>query len=69
MCPCLKENQQCSGLHWEECCQKVKEGDRSLLVSSGEVTLGVLDPVLDSPIQGRYGSTGENPMKGHKDDE
>lgn len=68
MDPFFKESQQCSGLQWKECCQKVQEEDCSSLFNTGEGAPGVLVPVLDSSVQGDYGSAGENPMKGQKED-
>lgn len=40
--------------------------DLSPLLSTGEVTTGVLYPVLDSPVQEKHGITGKSPVMGHK---
>lgn len=55
MCPHSKEGQQHPGLHEEECCHPVQEGDPSLLTNPGETTSGVLGPGLGSSVQERYG--------------
>lgn len=46
MCPCHKKR-----LHQTKYCQQVKGDDLSPLLSSGKATLGILCPVLDSPVQ------------------
>jgi len=52
MCPQGGESQRCPGLH-SMCCQQVKRGDPSPLLSTDKATRGVLDPVLSSPVQER----------------
>lgn len=44
-----KKDEQYPGLFWEECCQQVKGGAPSPLLSTAKATLGVLGPVLGSP--------------------
>lgn len=41
-------------------------GDPSTLFSSGEATLGVLGPVLGTPVKERLEYTGWTPMKVHE---
>ena len=52
MYPSSKESQQHPGLCW----QQVEGGDPSPQLSTGEATSGVLGPVLDSPVQERFGA-------------
>ena len=57
-------------MHSEQCCQQVEGRGPSLLLSPGKPTpWGVLCPVPRYPVQERRGHTGENPAKGHEDDE
>lgn len=42
----------------------VKGGDPSTLFSTGEITPGVLCPVLGFQVKESYGHTGESTMKG-----
>ncbi|GAB0204558.1 mitochondrial enolase superfamily member 1 [Grus japonensis] len=48
--------------------QHVKGGYPPPLLCPGEVTSGVLCPVLGSPVQERQGTIGESPVEGYKDD-
>ena len=68
MCLHNKEGKQHLGLCEQKCCQQVKGGDPSSLLSTGEAIPGVLCPVLGSSVQKRDGHTGQSPMKGHEDD-
>jgi len=54
-------------LHEEKYYQQVKGGDPCPLLSTGEVTPGVLCPVLGSSVQERHGHAGESLVKGHED--
>lgn len=67
MCPCGKEGQWHSGLHWEKHCQQVKGGHPFPLLSSGKVTSEVLYPVLSCPVQERHGHSGTGPVQDHED--
>lgn len=68
MCPCHKESQWYRGLHYEECCQQVREGDPFPLHSPGEAKPGALRPVPGSPVRERHRHIGEGPTNGHEDD-
>jgi len=56
-------------MHQEECGQQVKGGFPSPLHCPSEAPSGVLCPVLGSPVQERWGATGESPAEGYKDGE
>ena len=67
VCPGYQEAQWDPGVH-EECGQQVKGGSPSPLLCPGEAPSGVLCPVLGSPVQERWGATGESPVEGYEDD-
>lgn len=61
--PVPNADKQHPGLYQELCCQQFKGGDLFPLLSSSKATLEVLCPVPDSPVQERYGHTGESLAK------
>ena len=52
------------GVHQEECGQQVEGGSPPPLLCPGEAISGVLCPVLGSPVQEGWGTTGESPAEG-----
>jgi len=66
VCPCCQEGQWYCRVHQEECGQQVEGGSPSRLHCSSEAPSGVLCPVLGSPLQERWGATGESPAKGYE---
>lgn len=50
-------------------CQRAERGDPSLLLSTGEAALGVLNPLLGPAVLERPGHTGGSPVEGHQDGE
>jgi len=68
-CALATKKPTASGLHEGEYRQEEEGGEPSLLLSTGEVTPGVLGPVLGSPAQQRHGHTRESPAVGHGGDE
>jgi len=66
-CFCCEEGKWYAQLHETKYWQQVNRGDLSSLLSTGEATVGLLCPVLGSPVQERH--TGEGSIKGHKYDE
>ena len=52
----------------KECCQQVKGGDPPPVLCLGEVTSGVLHPVLGSLVQERQGNARESLAEANKDD-
>ncbi|RMC04952.1 hypothetical protein DUI87_18130 [Hirundo rustica rustica] len=67
-CPCGLAGQWYPEVHWEDHCQQIKGGDPAPPLSPGEVTSGVLCPVLGSSVQGRNGAPGVGPTEENKDD-
>lgn len=68
----LEQKNKSLMLSWSVCTkhfQQVRRGDPSPLFSTGEITSGLLCPVLGSPEQERHGRTGESPTKCHEDDD
>lgn len=51
------------------CIQKVKGGDPAPLLSCGEVSPGVLHPVLGSLVQEGHGTAEASPEEGYEDNE
>ena len=68
MCPGCQEGQWDPGVHLEGCGQQVEGSSPPPLLCPSEVPSGVLCPVLGSPIQERWGATGESPAEGYRDD-
>jgi len=69
MCACSPEGQLYSGLHQENCDQRVKGGDSASLLHSHETPPGVLCPVLESPTSEEHGAAGVGSEEGHEDDQ
>lgn len=65
---CGKEGQYHHGLHQEEHCQHCQGGKPSPLLIPGETMSGVLGTVLCFPVQERYSTIKERPVKSHGDD-
>lgn len=49
-------------------CQRVERGDPSLLLSTGEAALGVLNPLLGPAVPERPGHSEGSPTEGLQDD-
>jgi len=56
-------------VHWEECGQQIEGGSHPPLHCPGEAPSGVMRPALGSPVQERWGTTGESPAEGCKGNE
>lgn len=63
MCPCRLEGQWYPGFHQEY--QQSEGGDPPHLLSPGEVSPGILCPVLGSPAQEKHRHTRVSTLKGH----
>jgi len=68
-CPGCQEGQWDPGVHHEECGQQVEGGSSPPLLCPGEAPSAVLCPVLGSPVQERWGATGDSPAEGCEDEE
>jgi len=66
VCPGCQESQWDPGVHQEECGQQVEGGSPSPLLCPSEAPSGVLHPLLGSPVQERWGATGESPAQGYE---
>ena len=69
VCAGCQEGQWDPVVHQEECGQQVEGGSPSPLLCPSEAPSGVPCPVLRSPVQERWGTTGESPAEGYEDDE
>jgi len=56
------------GLYQKTHGQKVKGGDPISVLCTGEISLGVAHPDVESPVRKRHGHVGMCSEKGHKND-